>query len=87
MILPIIVLLPLLSVVRAANDWNTPCFNGECSWDLPATIADGTPGGAGTMVVVSIKVYHVRFEHADSVRCDRKALQMPSLTYQLRRDG
>jgi hypothetical protein len=68
MISPTIVLLPLLAVVRAANDWNTPCFNGECSWDLPATNADGTPGGTGTMFVVSIKVSHVCLKHADSVR-------------------
>jgi hypothetical protein len=55
MISPIIVLLSLLGVVRAVNDWNTPCFNGECSWDLPANNADGDAGGAGTMVVVSTR--------------------------------
>ena len=53
MISLVIVLLHLLAVVHAVNDWNIPCFNGECSWDLPATNPDGTPGGAGTMVVVS----------------------------------
>jgi len=48
----LLVLLPLLTgVVHAVNDWNTPCFNGECSWDLPVTNSDGTPGGSGTMVV------------------------------------
>ena len=51
--IPSIILFFLFAVVRAANDWNTPCFNGECSWDLPATNADGTPGASGTMVVVS----------------------------------
>jgi hypothetical protein len=51
MISLVIVLLHLLAVVHAVNDWNIPCFNGECSWDLPATNPDGTPGGAGTMVV------------------------------------
>jgi hypothetical protein len=52
----LLVLLPLLTgVVHAVNDWNTPCFNGECSWDLPTTNSDGTPGGSGTMVVVSIQ--------------------------------
>lgn len=50
-------LLPLIASARAANDWKKPCFNGECSWDLPATNPDGTPGGVGTMVVVCIRLY------------------------------
>jgi hypothetical protein len=26
-----------VSYVRAANDWNKPCFQGDCSYDIPAT--------------------------------------------------
>ena len=30
-------------LVLAANDWQTPCVNGTCSWDLPnGSNASGT---------------------------------------------
>ncbi|KAJ7708174.1 hypothetical protein B0H17DRAFT_971719 [Mycena rosella] len=27
----------LFVVVRAENDWSTPCFNGQCSYDIPTS--------------------------------------------------
>ncbi|KAK6967038.1 hypothetical protein R3P38DRAFT_3509141 [Favolaschia claudopus] len=27
----------LLTVVCAANDWSTPCFHGDCSYDIPSS--------------------------------------------------
>ncbi|KAF7303590.1 hypothetical protein MIND_00588300 [Mycena indigotica] len=27
---------------RAANDWSSPCFSGECSYDIPASQSSGT---------------------------------------------
>ncbi|KAJ7087914.1 hypothetical protein B0H15DRAFT_293530 [Mycena belliarum] len=27
----------LVATGQAANDWSTPCFNGQCSYDIPAT--------------------------------------------------
>ncbi|KAJ7929623.1 hypothetical protein B0H13DRAFT_930026 [Mycena leptocephala] len=50
---------------RAANDWSTPCFDGHCSYDIPASsevsgtlkiwgsadaISDITPAGGWTML-------------------------------------
>ncbi|KAJ6480450.1 hypothetical protein C8R45DRAFT_1005441 [Mycena sanguinolenta] len=32
-----LLILSLFSAARAANDWNTPCLSGVCSYDLPST--------------------------------------------------
>ncbi|KII83888.1 hypothetical protein PLICRDRAFT_430448 [Plicaturopsis crispa FD-325 SS-3] len=34
-----LLLLSLFAVAARANDWSTPCFNGECSYELPKTNA------------------------------------------------
>ncbi|KAJ7617398.1 hypothetical protein FB45DRAFT_225452, partial [Roridomyces roridus] len=36
--------LSVVAVGRAANDWSTPCFDGHCSYDLPAS-SDGAVSG------------------------------------------
>ncbi|KAJ6524228.1 hypothetical protein DFH09DRAFT_1372201 [Mycena vulgaris] len=33
----ILLLVPFLAGINAANDWSVPCTSGECSYDLPAT--------------------------------------------------
>ncbi|KAI0689061.1 hypothetical protein BC835DRAFT_1418822 [Cytidiella melzeri] len=38
--LPFVLLLP--AVVNAANDWNTPCHTGECSYDLHNSTRSGS---------------------------------------------
>ncbi|KAJ7150538.1 hypothetical protein C8R43DRAFT_887267 [Mycena crocata] len=38
-------ILPFLTVGRAANDWTKPCVSGVCSWDLPSTNGS-TPSGS-----------------------------------------
>ncbi|KAF7292375.1 hypothetical protein HMN09_01221600 [Mycena chlorophos] len=42
--LSLLVLLPLIVGIHAANDWTVPCTNGECSYDLAAT--NSTAGGS-----------------------------------------
>ncbi|KAJ7174894.1 hypothetical protein C8R46DRAFT_1347894 [Mycena filopes] len=43
----VLVILPFLAGIRAANDWNTPCVSGQCSYDLPQT----NGGASGTMQI------------------------------------
>ncbi|KAJ7101832.1 hypothetical protein C8R43DRAFT_1081367 [Mycena crocata] len=33
----ILVLVPFIAGINAANDWTKPCTSGECSYDIPAT--------------------------------------------------
>jgi hypothetical protein len=35
------------------NDWSKPCFNGECTWDLPAQTSGNNAGTSGSMKIVS----------------------------------
>ncbi|KAJ7333435.1 hypothetical protein DFH08DRAFT_306238 [Mycena albidolilacea] len=37
-------ILSFLSAARAANDWNTPCLSGVCSYDLPTTNGSAASG-------------------------------------------
>ncbi|KAJ7830738.1 hypothetical protein B0H14DRAFT_2365610 [Mycena olivaceomarginata] len=37
-------ILAFLSAARAANDWNTPCLSGVCSYDLPTTNGSAASG-------------------------------------------
>ncbi|KAJ7680190.1 hypothetical protein B0H14DRAFT_3062513 [Mycena olivaceomarginata] len=46
MLSSVLVIVPFLSGVFSANDWNTPCVNGECSYDLPTT-----NGPSGTLKI------------------------------------
>ncbi|KAJ7479731.1 hypothetical protein FB451DRAFT_1086295 [Mycena latifolia] len=36
MLSSVLVIMPFLGVISAANDWSTPCVKGQCSYDLPA---------------------------------------------------
>ncbi|TFK33758.1 hypothetical protein BDQ12DRAFT_614698 [Crucibulum laeve] len=36
------VLVMLVTAVRAANDWSTPCLSGVCSYDLPASASSAS---------------------------------------------
>ncbi|KAF8171161.1 hypothetical protein K438DRAFT_1982156 [Mycena galopus ATCC 62051] len=47
MISSVLLLFPFFAVAFAANDWNTPCVTGQCSYDLPTT----TSGPSGTMKI------------------------------------
>ncbi len=49
LILPFVLLLS--SVVRAANDWNTPCLTGQCSFDVTNSTARST--ASGSLFIVS----------------------------------
>ncbi|KAJ7238335.1 hypothetical protein B0H12DRAFT_1137567 [Mycena haematopus] len=40
----LLLILSLVSAARAANDWNTPCLSGVCSYDLPATNGSTSSG-------------------------------------------
>ncbi|KAJ7075244.1 hypothetical protein B0H15DRAFT_37212 [Mycena belliarum] len=37
MLSSILVLVPFLAGINAANDWTVPCVKGQCSYDLPTT--------------------------------------------------
>ncbi|KAJ7479627.1 hypothetical protein FB451DRAFT_1448692 [Mycena latifolia] len=37
MLSSVLVIMPFLGVISAANNWSTPCVKGQCSYDLPAT--------------------------------------------------
>ncbi|KAJ7768943.1 hypothetical protein B0H16DRAFT_273726 [Mycena metata] len=37
MLSSVLVIVPFLAGIHAANDWNTPCVSGQCSYDLPQT--------------------------------------------------
>ncbi|KAJ7143852.1 hypothetical protein C8R44DRAFT_864873 [Mycena epipterygia] len=48
MLSSVLVIVPFLAVINAANDWSVPCITGECSYDIPAS----TNGSAsGTMTI------------------------------------
>ncbi|KAJ7166831.1 hypothetical protein C8R46DRAFT_1351084 [Mycena filopes] len=40
----ILILVPFLAGINAANDWSVPCTSGTCSYDLPTT--DSTAAGS-----------------------------------------
>ncbi|KAF7319629.1 hypothetical protein HMN09_00303300 [Mycena chlorophos] len=42
----LLVLLPFIAGIRAANDWSVPCITGSCSYDLPT---NGTASGTVTI--------------------------------------
>ncbi|KAJ7685861.1 hypothetical protein B0H17DRAFT_1225464 [Mycena rosella] len=48
MLSSILVIVPFLAGIQAANDWKVPCTGGTCSYDLPA--ANGT-APAGTLKI------------------------------------
>ncbi|KAJ6529813.1 hypothetical protein B0H19DRAFT_968217 [Mycena capillaripes] len=37
MLSSVFIIVSFLAGIHAANDWNTPCVKGQCSYDLPAT--------------------------------------------------
>ncbi|KAJ7474871.1 hypothetical protein FB451DRAFT_1246878 [Mycena latifolia] len=43
----LLLLVPFLTVINAANDWTVACLTGECSYDLPAT--NGSSSGTVTI--------------------------------------
>ena len=42
------------SVLGAANNWNTPCFNGKCAYD----VAQSGPHGRSTGSLFIVRVFH-----------------------------
>ncbi|KAJ7112068.1 hypothetical protein C8R43DRAFT_1159303 [Mycena crocata] len=42
MLSSILVIVPFLSFINAANDWKAPCVKGQCSYDLPNGPSSGT---------------------------------------------
>ncbi|KAJ7184968.1 hypothetical protein C8R46DRAFT_468925 [Mycena filopes] len=48
MLSSVLVILPFLTAIHAANDWKKPCVSGQCSYDLPQT--SGTPA-SGTVQI------------------------------------
>ncbi|KAJ7075240.1 hypothetical protein B0H15DRAFT_956646 [Mycena belliarum] len=47
MLSSVLVIVPFLGLINAANDWTKPCTKGQCFYDLPATNA----ASAGTMKI------------------------------------
>ncbi|KAJ7763197.1 hypothetical protein DFH07DRAFT_813093 [Mycena maculata] len=47
MLSSVLVLVPFVTLINAANDWSVPCITGECSYDIPTT--NGT--ASGTMAI------------------------------------
>ncbi|KAJ7474872.1 hypothetical protein FB451DRAFT_1088510 [Mycena latifolia] len=43
----LLLLVPFLTVINAANDWSVACLTGECSYDLPST--NGSSSGTVTI--------------------------------------
>ncbi|KAJ7197817.1 hypothetical protein GGX14DRAFT_700233 [Mycena pura] len=48
MLSSILVIVPFLTVINAANDWSVPCITGQCSYDLPTT-NNGSASGTVTI--------------------------------------
>ncbi|KAJ7845305.1 hypothetical protein B0H13DRAFT_2675978 [Mycena leptocephala] len=46
MLCSLLMIVPFLAGVFSSNDWNTPCINGQCSYDLPTTT-----GSSGTLKI------------------------------------
>ncbi|KAJ6546623.1 hypothetical protein B0H10DRAFT_2131051 [Mycena sp. CBHHK59/15] len=44
----ILVIVPFLTAIKAANDWTKPCIYGSCSYDLPAS---SNSSSSGTMTI------------------------------------
>ncbi|KAJ7023264.1 hypothetical protein C8F04DRAFT_1134894 [Mycena alexandri] len=40
----VLIIVPFLAGIQAANDWNIPCVKGQCSYDLPQTTAAPASG-------------------------------------------
>ncbi|KAJ6587458.1 hypothetical protein DFH09DRAFT_1141142 [Mycena vulgaris] len=47
MLSSLLVIVPFLAVINAANDWSIPCTTGACSYDIPTT--NGSSSGTVTI--------------------------------------